>query len=213
MRRHGSTALCVLAFVSVAFAQGGPPVPPARFAAQKSMAVAWIDAHAQELSRLSDQVWTYAETAFRETRSAEALASYAAAQGFQVRRGVADMPTAFVAEYGHGAPIIGVLGEYDALPGISQKAQATKEPLQAGAAGHGCGHNLLGVGALGAAVAIKDQIAAGTIPGTIRFYGTPAEEDGSGKLYMLRAGLFKDADIILSWHPGDENNADTRSSQ
>ena len=181
--------------------------------AQKVAAVGWIDAHASDLSRLSDQVWAYAETGLRETKSAEALASYAAAQGFRVRRGVADMPTAFVAEYGQGAPVIGVLGEYDALPGISQKAQPVQEPLEAGAAGHGCGHNLLGVGALGAAVAIKEQIAAGRMAGTIRFYGTPAEESVGGKLYMVRAGLFKDADIIVSWHPGDDNNADTRSSQ
>jgi len=158
-------------------------------------------------------VWAYAETGLRETKSAEALASYAAAQGFRVRRGVADMPTAFVAEYGQGSPVIGVLGEYDALPGISQKAQTVKEPLEEGAAGHGCGHNLLGVGALAAAVSIKEQIAAGKLAGTIRFYGTPAEESVGGKLYMVRAGLFKDADIILSWHPGDENNAETRSSQ
>jgi aminobenzoyl-glutamate utilization protein B len=123
------------------------------------------------------------------------------------------MPTAFVAEYGQGTPIIGILGEYDALPGLSQKAESTKSPLEAGAAGHGCGHNLLGVGALGAAVAIKEQIAAGKLAGTIRFYGTPAEESVGGKSYMLRAGLFKDVDVVLSWHPGDKNNADTKSSQ
>ena len=183
------------------------------FLEQKSTAVASIDAHAQELARLSDQVWAHAETAFRETRSSEALASYAAAQGFRVRRGVAEMPTAFIAEYGRGSPVIGVLGEYDALPGISQKAEPVKAPLEPGAGGHGCGHNLLGVGAVGAAVAIKEQMAAGKIAGMIRFYGTPAEEMGGGKLYMVRAGLFTDVDIILSWHPGDENNADTQSSQ
>ena len=200
------TAFCSVAFVSIALAQT-PSV------AQKSAVVASIDAHRAELARLSDQIWAYAEPALLETRSAEALASYAAAQGFRVNRGVAEMPTAFVAEYGQGAPVIGILGEYDALPGLSQKAESAKAPLDAGAAGHGCGHNLLGVGALGAAVAIKEQIATGKIAGTVRFYGTPAEENVGGKLYMLRAGLFKDVDIVLSWHPGDENNADTRSSQ
>jgi aminobenzoyl-glutamate utilization protein B len=202
------TGLCSVAFVSIALAQTQtPPV------AQKTAAAASIDAHRAELARLSDQVWAYAELALLETKSAEALASYAEAQGFRVRRGVAEMPTAFVAEYGQGAPVIGVLGEYDALPGLSQKAESARAPLDAGAAGHGCGHNLLGVGALGAAVAIKEQIAAGKITGTIRFYGTPAEERIGGKAYMLRAGLFKDVDIVLSWHPGDENNADTKSSQ
>ncbi|MCX6545944.1 MAG: amidohydrolase [Acidobacteria bacterium] len=206
MLRRVLTVFCSVAFVSIAFAQAPP-------ASQKSAVVAAIDARAAELARLSDQVWAFAETALLETKSAEALASYAEAQGFRVRRGVAEMPTAFVAEYGQGAPVIGVLGEYDALPGLSQKAEPAQSPLEAGAPGHGCGHNLLGVGALGAAVAIKEQIAAGKIAGTIRFYGTPAEESVGGKLYMLRAGLFKDVDIVLSWHPGDENNADTRSSQ
>lgn len=206
MLRRGLTALCSFGFVSIVLAQT-PPV------AQKPAAVASIDAHSQELSRLSDQVWAYAETGLRETKSAEALASYAAAQGFRVRRGVADLPTAFVAEFGQGVPVIGVLGEYDALPGLSQKTEPSQSPLEAGAPGHGCGHNLLGVGALGAAVAIKEQIAGGKIAGTIRFYGTPAEEAVGGKLYMLRAGIFKDVDIMLSWHPGDENNADTKSSQ
>lgn len=183
------------------------------FAAQKSAAVASIDRHGAELARLSDQVWSFAEVGLLETKSAEALAGYAEAQGFKVRRGVAEMPTAFVAEYGQGSPVIAVLGEYDALPGISQKTEPTKAPLVAGAPGHGCGHNLLGVGALGAALAIKEQIAAGKLAGTIRFYGTPAEETVGGKLYMLRAGLFKDVDVVVSWHPGDQNTAETKSSQ
>jgi aminobenzoyl-glutamate utilization protein B len=200
------TGLCVVACASVAFAQAPP-------AARKSAAVASIDAHAAELASLSDRVWAHAETALLETKSAEALASYAEAQGFRVRRGVAEMPTAFIAEYGQGAPVIGILGEYDALPGLSQKAMSAKSALEAGAGGHGCGHNLLGVGALGAALAIKEQIAAGQLAGTIRFYGTPAEENVGGKLYMLRAGLFKDVDVVLSWPPGDKNNADTKSSQ
>jgi len=188
----------------------GEQVP---FVPQKTAAVASVDRHAAELTRLSDQVWAYAETGLLETKSAEAIASFAEAQGFRVRRGVAGMPTAFTAEYGQGAPVIAVLGEYDALPGISQKAEPVKAPLIAGAPGHGCGHNLLGVGALGAALAVKEQIAAGKIAGTIRYYGTPAEETVGGKLYMIRAGLFKDVDVVLSWHPSDETNADTRSSQ
>jgi aminobenzoyl-glutamate utilization protein B len=179
----------------------------------KTAVTASIDAHRPELVALSDRIWEYAETALRETRSAAALADFAEAQGFGVDRGVAEMPTAFVASYGEGRPIVAILGEYDALPGISQKAQPTLEPLAAGAAGHGCGHNLFGAASLGAALALKEQIAAGTLTGTVRLYGTPAEEAVGGKLYMLRAGLFDDVDVVLAWHPSDEIAADTGSSQ
>ncbi|MEE9470889.1 MAG: amidohydrolase, partial [Gemmatimonadota bacterium] len=162
---------------------------------------------------LSDRIWAFAETALRETRSAALLADYAEQQGFEVARGVAGMPTAFVATYGKGRPIIGVLGEYDALPGISQKAVATKEPLEAGAGGHGCGHNLFGAASLGAALAVKELIAAGDLEGTVRFYGTPAEEAIGGKVYMARDGLFDDLDIALAWHPDTKTRADTQGSQ
>ncbi len=184
-----------------------------RFADTKRAAVASIDKHASEMSALSDEVWRYAETALKETRSSKALADWAEAQGFRVTRGVANLPTAFVAEFGSGKPVIGIMGEYDALPGISQKAQPTKEALEAGAPGHGCGHNLFGVGSLAAATAIKEQIAAGKLQGTIRFFGTPAEEAVGGKLYMLREGVFRDVDVMLAWHPGDETQSDTKSTQ
>jgi aminobenzoyl-glutamate utilization protein B len=123
------------------------------------------------------------------------------------------MPTAFIAEFGSGKPIIGILGEYDALPGISQKAQPTKEPFKSGAAGHGCGHNLFGAGSLGAAVAIKELIAQGKLKGTIRYYGTPAEESVGGKIYMARDSLFNDLDVCLDWHPDTEIAANMQSSQ
>jgi aminobenzoyl-glutamate utilization protein B len=181
--------------------------------AAKQKAVASIDRQSADMTRLSDQIWAFAETALRETRSAAVLADYAEAQGFEVERGVAEMPTAFVASYGKGQPIIGIMGEYDALPGISQKAQTSKEALEEGAAGHGCGHNLFGSASLAAAVAIKELIAAGDLEGTIRFYGTPAEESISGKIYMLRAGLFDDVDVALAWHPDYENSAETGGSQ
>src|SRR5688572_27550403 len=168
---------------------------------KKEEAVAAVEKHRDELINLSNQIWAFAETALRETRSAKLLADYAEKQGFKVERGVAGMPTAFTATYGSGRPIIGILGEYDALPGISQKATTTKEPLEAGAAGHGCGHNLFGAASLGAAVAIKELIAAGRLRGTVRFYGTPAEESIGGKIYMIRDGLFKDVDVALAWHP------------
>jgi aminobenzoyl-glutamate utilization protein B len=185
----------------------------AEASAVKRAAVHSVDKHAAELTALSDQVWAFAETALREHRSAAALADYAERQGFRVQRGVAGLPTAFVASYGKGHPIIGVMGEYDALPGLSQQATAEKAPLVAGAGGHGCGHNLFGAASLGAALAIKEQIAAGKLQGTVRFYGTPAEEDVGGKIYMARAGLFDDVDAVLAWHPGDETQADMISSQ
>jgi aminobenzoyl-glutamate utilization protein B len=179
----------------------------------KDEAVAGVEKQQAALVQLSDEIWTFAETALRESRSAEALANYAEKNGFTVERGVAGMPTAFVASYGSGHPIIGILGEYDALPGISQKAQPTKEALVPGAPGHGCGHNLFGTASMGASVAIKNLIAAGKLRGTIRFYGTPAEEAVGGKVYMAREGLFKDLDVCLAWHPNDETEAGTDSSQ
>lgn len=181
--------------------------------ANKAAVIASVNAHEQALIKLSDEIWAYAEIAFKETQSSKVLADYAEAQGFRVERGVAGIPTAFTATYGSGTPIIGIMGEFDALPGLSQKAQPTKEALVAGAAGHGCGHNMFGPGSLGAAIAIKELMAAGKLKGTIRFYGTPAEEDGSGKVYMARAGLFNDLDVCLDWHPDYENKANMQSSQ
>jgi aminobenzoyl-glutamate utilization protein B len=172
-----------------------------------------VEAQKVELEDLSDRIWAYAETALAEHQSAAALADYAEAQGFNVERGVAEMPTAFIASYGSGKPIIGILGEFDALPGISQKAQPTQEPLSIGAPGHGCGHNLFGAASLGAAVAVKGQIEAGRLKGTVRFYGTPAEETIGGKLYMAREGLFDDLDVSLDWHPADRIEASAQSSQ
>lgn len=179
----------------------------------KDAVIKSIDKHQQELIKVSDEVWAYAETALKEDKSAKALADYAEAQGFRVTRGVAEMPTAFVAEYGSGKPVIGIMGEFDALPGISQKAQPEKEPLVKGAAGHGCGHNLFGAGSLGAALAIKELMQQGKVKGTIRFYGTPAEEAVGGKIYMARQGLFKDVDVCLDWHPDVEISANMQSSQ
>jgi aminobenzoyl-glutamate utilization protein B len=202
------TLVCLLLFTAGAWADSAPPP-----GASKQAVVQSVDRHAKDLIALSDEIWAYAEPALREHRSAKALADYAQRKGFRVERGVAGMPTAFIASYGSGRPIIGIMGEYDALPGLSQKAEPTKSPLVAGAAGHACGHNLFGPGSLGAALAIKEQIEAGKLKGTVRFYGTPAEEDVGGKTYMARDGVFNDLDVILSWHPGDETLAEMTSSQ
>ncbi|MGZ5469658.1 MAG: amidohydrolase, partial [Candidatus Aminicenantales bacterium] len=180
---------------------------------KKEEVVASIERHKAEIIDLSDQVWGFAETALFETQSSKALADYAEKQGFTVQRGVAGLPTAFVASYGEGRPIIGVLGEYDALPGLSQKAQPVKEALQVGSPGQGCGHNLLGTAALGAALAVKDLMVAGKLKGTIRFYGTPAEEAVGGKVYMAREGLFNDLDVCLTWHPDEKTRVSVDSSQ
>ena len=171
-----------------------------------------VEKHKNELIKISDEIWGLAETAFEETKSAEILASYAEKNGFNVERGVAGMPTAFVATYGSGSPVISVLGEFDALPGISQKATPTKSPLKEGAAGHGCGHNLFGAGSLGAAIAIKELIQAGKIKGTVKFLGTPSEEKFFGKIWMVNAGLWDDVDVNISWHPSAETKADVQSS-
>jgi aminobenzoyl-glutamate utilization protein B len=187
--------------------------PAASPSAVKRAAVASVEKHAADLAGLSDQIWAYAETALREHKSSKLLADYAEQQGFTVTRGVSGMPTAFIARFGAGKPVIGIMGEYDALPGVSQKAIPEKSPLVEGAAGHGCGHNLFGAASLGAALAIKEQIAAGKLHGTVVFFGTPAEEAVGGKTYMARDGVFNDVDAMFAWHPGDESMADTTTSQ
>jgi len=178
----------------------------------KQAVISSIDEKYDDFTALSDEIWMHAEVAFEETNSAKALADFARAHGFRVEEGVADIPTAFTAEYGSGEPIIGILGEFDALPGLSQKTEPSKAPRVIGAAGHGCGHNVFGVGSLAAAIAIKEQIEAGALSGTIRFYGTPAEERFFGKLWMIRDGLFEDVDIVMDWHPSAATKAAVQSS-
>ena len=180
--------------------------------ANKKAVIATVEKHKQNLIDISDEIWALAETAFEETASSKILADYAQKQGFTVERGVAGMPTAFVATYGSGKPVISVLGEFDALPGISQKAQPTKAALNKGAAGHGCGHNMFGAASLGAAIAIKEQIEAGKIKGTVKFMGTPSEEKFFGKIWMVREGIWDDVDVNISWHPGANIEADVQSS-
>lgn len=199
-------ALCLLMVVPLSAQK--QKINPNKDAVIKS-----VEKRQLELTAMSDKIWAYAETALKEKQSSKLLADYAEAQGFKVERGVSGMPTAFIATYGSGKPIIGVLGEYDALPGISQKAQPTKEALNQGAAGHGCGHNLFGVASLASAISIKELIQAGKLKGTIRFYGTPAEEAVGGKIYMARDGRFNDLDVCFDWHPGAEIQSGTQSSK
>jgi len=179
----------------------------------KARAVASIDTQAGDLTALSDEIWRNAEIAFRETRSSAALIAHARAHGFRVTTGIGEIPTAFVAEFGSGSPVIGIMGEFDALPGLSQDTVPTRTPLEEGAPGHGCGHNVFGAASLGAAIAIKEMLDSGEINGTIRYYGTPAEEKFFGKLWMIRAGAFDDVDVMMDWHPGDHIEANVQSSQ
>ncbi|WP_026348502.1 amidohydrolase [Eudoraea adriatica] len=155
---------------------------------------------------IAQNIWEFAEMGYLEEKSSSLLQKTLRDEGFTIKKGVAGIPTAFVAEYGSGAPVIAILGEYDALPGLSQKAVPEKSSADK-EAGHGCGHHLFGTASAAAAIAVKDWMKAGNNKGTIRFYGCPAEEGGSGKVYMVRDGLFNDVDIALHWHPGAENEA------
>ena len=164
-----------------------------------------VDDNSANWKQVSKQIWGFAELGYHEEKSSALLQSQLKAAGFSLQSGVADEPTGFVASYGQGKPVIAILGEFDALPGLSQQAEPERDPVTAGAPGHGCGHNLLGSGAALAAVAVKQYMEANHVAGTLRYYGTPAEESGDGKVYMVRAGLFKDVDVVLHWHPGDSN--------
>ncbi|WP_343486549.1 amidohydrolase [Allomuricauda sp. d1] len=177
----------------------------------KQAVITSIEKHKSELIRISDSIWALAETAFEESKSAEVLAEYAEKNGLKVTRGVADIPTAFTATYGSGKPVISILGEFDALPGLSQKTEPTKNPRIDGAPGHGCGHNMFGAASLGSAIAIKELIADGKIKGTVKFLGTPAEEKYFAKVWMVEAGLWDDVDVNISWHPGANIEADVQS--
>ncbi len=172
-----------------------------------------IQKHAAELTALSDDIWAYAELSLNEYRSAARYVDFLQRKGFQVKEGVANVPTAFSASFGSGAPKIGILAEYDALSSLSQKAgKAEKEPLVPGGHGHGCGHNLLGAGALAAALAVKELIEAGELQGTVVLYGCPGEEGCAGKAFMARDGEFRDLDAALTWHPSSVNEVTTGSN-
>lgn len=171
-----------------------------------------IDRESTALTALSDAIWSFGELGLVEHKSAAALAAYLSQHGFSVDMGVAGMETAFVATWGTGTPVIGFLGEYDALPGVSNKPVAYIEPVKPGATGHGCGHNLLGVAAAAGAVALKEYALANGIPGTVKYFGCPAEESSFGKTWMVKAGLFDGVDIALTWHPGNINGTDNSSS-
>jgi aminobenzoyl-glutamate utilization protein B len=178
----------------------------------RARVLASIDANGQAYADVATQVWHFAELGFLESKSSALLQEKLAGAGFRVEKGAAGIPTAFVASYGSGKPVVAFVGEFDALPGLSQAAVAERRVVAPGAPGHGCGHNLLGTASLAAAIAVKDWLASAGRSGTVRYYGTPAEEGGFAKVYMVRAGLFDDVDAAIGWHPGDANDPSASSS-
>lgn len=167
----------------------------------------FVDLRYDETARIAQTLWEYAEVGYQEEKSSQLLQTVLLEEGFDIEAGVAGIPTAFVASYGESGPVIGILAEFDALPGISQDAVPMRRMLPGKIAGHACGHNLFGAGSVGAAIAVKHWLEETGNPGIVRLYGTPAEEGGSGKVYMVRDGLFDDVDIALHWHAAGVNSA------
>jgi aminobenzoyl-glutamate utilization protein B len=171
-----------------------------------------LDNKQKEYSQTAHQIWEWAELGYQETKSSALLQEKLKNAGFTIEKGVAGIPTAFVATYGSGKPVIGVLAEFDALPGLSQASVAQRQPIVNEAPGHACGHHLFGTASTAAAIEVKEWLKNSGHSGTIRLYGTPAEEGGAGKVYMVRAGLFDDVDAVLHWHPSSVNAARPSSS-
>lgn len=171
----------------------------------KQKAVQWISENELRIIEVSDKIWEFAELGLLEFKSSALLADELKKAGFKVEMGVAGMPTAFVATFGSGKPVIGIMGEYDALAGVSQKTVPWKEPLVEGAPGHGCGHNIHGTSGMAGAIGAKMAMEATGLKGTVKFFGTPAEETAGGKVYMVRDGVFDGVDAVLSHHPGSMN--------
>ncbi len=195
MVRIARAALALL--LALAAPSGAAPPDPAER----------VEARRSRTSELARRIWEWAELGYREERSSALLQGELREAGFRVEAGVAGMPTAFVARAGRGRPVVGILAEFDALPGLSQAAVPRREPLREGAPGHACGHHLLGAASVTAAIAVAEWLERSGTRGSVRLYGTPAEEGGSGKVYLARAGLFDDVDAVLHWHPSDRNDA------
>jgi aminobenzoyl-glutamate utilization protein B len=178
----------------------------------KEVALSWIDENEKKIIEISDKVWEYAEVGLLELKTAKLISEEIEKHGFKVEREVAGMPSAFVGTWGSGRPVIGVMGELDALAGISQKVSPYRDPVKEGGSGHGCGHNIHGTSGMAGAIAIKTEMEANNIPGTVKFFGCPAEETLVGKVFMVRDGVFDGLDACLSHHPSRSNTAGLRSS-
>ncbi|MBA4012064.1 MAG: amidohydrolase [Phenylobacterium sp.] len=203
-----TSALCATAWLAASAATAAPLT-----AADKSQLTAAVDAYTPKMNDAALKIWSYAELGYQETKSSALLQDQLKAAGFKVQAGVAGEPTGFVASFKNGSgPVIAILAEFDALPGLSQAAVPTKTPIAGQDNGHGCGHSLFGAASVASAVALKQWMVANKVQGEVRLYGTPAEEGGSGKVYMVRDGLFNDVDITLHWHPGNTNSANQGTS-
>lgn len=204
------TALLIAASLAVL----GGQAHAAASAKDRQQLLGSVDADAAQLSKVARQIWGYAEVGYQETKSSALLQSELKAAGFEVKADVAGIPTAFVATFknGDGGPVLAILAEYDALPGLSQTAVPERTPIPGQIAGHACGHHIFGAASVSAAKAIAAWMKANNIKGELRVYGTPAEEGGSGKAYMVRAGLFNDVSAVLHWHAADVNDASQRES-
>ena len=187
---------------------------PAVSAAQVSTesVLAGLDDRYEQTTDIAQKIWDWSEVGYQEEKSSTLLQDTLRAEGFSIEKGVADIPTAFIAEYGKGGPVIAILAEFDALPGINQAATPERSEIAGKDVSHACGHNLFAAGSVGAALGLKDWLEQTGTSGRIRLYGTPAEEGGSGKVYMVRAGLFDDVDFSLHWHARDRNSAAARTT-
>ena len=212
MRKLVYTALPAGLFIFLFFPLAAQKKTAAGNDPLKVMAMADLQAGYNTYKTIALQIWNYAEVGYKETKSSALLQQTLQENGFTVEAGVAGIPTAFVATYGNGKPVIGILAEYDALPGLSQEAIPEKKSIEGKNAGHGCGHHLFGTASVAAGIEIKKLIEQKKFNGTIKVFGCPAEEGGSGKVYMVRAGLFNDVDVVIHWHPDADNGVTMTSA-
>ncbi len=187
-------------------------LPACAEAADAGDVMKFVDSRYEQTAALARDLWEFAEVGYQEVKSSALIKETLAAEGFEIESGIAGIPTAFIASFGTEGPVIGILAEYDALPGINQDDVPTRSPIQGKLAGQACGHNLFGAGSVGAAIAVKHWLEETGMPGVIRLYGTPAEEGGSGKVYLVREGAFDDVDVAIHWHASSQNWAGARGS-
>ena len=209
MRRLANVFLFISCAQVISFAQGKLT---SDLESVKRLVITSIDGRHDRYTKIAFDIWNYAEVGYKEKQSSALLQRELKENGFEVEAGVAGIPTAFVASFGSGNPVIGILAEFDALPGLSQDAVPERKAIPGKDSGHGCGHHLFGTASIAAGIELKKLIAAKKLKGTIRVFGTPAEEGGSGKVYMVRAGLFDDVDAVIHWHPGDRNEVTMSSA-
>jgi aminobenzoyl-glutamate utilization protein B len=199
--------LSFLLFSTCTFTFAQKKVTVSKTDASKKEAMLHLENNAAPYKEVALKIWDYSEVGYKEEKSSSLLKDMLTKEGFKVEPGVAGIPTAFVASYGSGSPVIGILAEYDALPGLSQQAIPEKKAADGRQSGHGCGHHLFGTASVAAGIELKNQLVKNSWKGTIKVYGCPAEEGGSGKVYMVREGLFNGVDVVMHWHPGNENRA------